>query len=110
MKFAFAMCLMTVVACSANGQESPARRQPSPEDMKQLMETSFGAMAPMMGKMTEAMLEAQLSVAEKPETAKRVATFKKNLFDELQKQGFSKRDALAIVQTTPLPAAAPSQR
>jgi hypothetical protein len=118
MKPALILLLAAGMTFAAQAQDStPAptptptpRRQVSPEDMKQAMESSLGAMVPMMQRMTEGMIEAQLAAAENPETARRVAAFKKNLYDELQKQGFSKRDVLTIVQTTALPGASASQR
>src|SRR6266498_627359 len=90
--------VLGVFAFTAQAQE--ASKKPSAEEMKQMMESSMGAMAPMMGKMAEATIEAQLSAAEKPETARRIAQFKKNLYDELQKQGFSKSQAFSIMQAT----------
>jgi hypothetical protein len=88
---------------SVGAQDTPKR--PSQDEMKQMMENSMGAMAPMLGKMTDAAIEAELVAAEKPETARRIAAFKKNLYDELLRQGFSKERAFAIVLSTPLPSA-----
>jgi hypothetical protein len=102
------VALLLGVAVAANGEDMP--KKPSPEEMQQVMESSMGAMVPMMARMSEAMIEAQLSAAEKPETARRIAQFKKNLYDELQKQGFSKSQAFSIIQATSLPAASPGQR
>ena len=85
----------------ALAQDAPKR--PSPEEMKQSMESSIGAMTPMMVKMAEASIEAQLQAAEKPETALRIAKFKKNLYDALLQQGFSKDRAFAIMLGTRLP-------
>jgi hypothetical protein len=78
--------------------------------MKLMMESSMGAVVPMMGKMSELMIEVQLNAAAKPDTAKRIAQFKKNLYDELQKQGFSENQAFLIMQNTSPPAASPSQK
>jgi len=100
--------LLLAVAAVANGEDMP--KKPSPEEMKQMMESSMNAMAPMMARMDEAMIEAQLSAAEKPETARRLAQFKRNLYDELQKQGFSKSQAFSIMQATSPPAASSGQR
>jgi hypothetical protein len=60
--------------------------------------------------MTEAMIDAQLKVAEKPETAKSLAAFKRNLYNELVRQGFSKKEALDITLSTSIPAAAPGMK
>jgi hypothetical protein len=97
---AFVLTLLSFGVCA---QDTPKR--PAQDEMKQMMESSMGAMAPMMGKMTEVAIEAQLAAAEKPETARRIAVFKKNLYDELLRQGFSKERAFAIVLSTPLPSA-----
>jgi hypothetical protein len=96
------------IAFAAQAQE--ASKRPSADEMKQMMESSMGAMAPMMGRMAEASIEAQLSAAEKPETARRIAQFKKNLYDALVQQGFSKDRAFAIMVSTPLPGAAQASR
>ena len=63
----------------------------------------MGVMAPMMGKMTEATIEAQLVAAERPETARRIAIFKKNLYDALLQQRFSKERVFSIVLSPLLP-------
>jgi len=88
-------------------QQAPAQRQPSPEEMQKIMDATMGAMVPMMGRMMEVMLEAQLKVAALPDTAERVATFKKNLYDALQAKGFSKPEALQILNGAGLTSADP---
>lgn len=57
----------------------------------------------MFTKFADISVENQLKVAEKPETAARIAVFKKNLHSALIKQGFSKTEALSIVNNTPMP-------
>jgi hypothetical protein len=76
------------------------------EMLRQVLQPSTGAMAPAMEQMTDAMIESQLKAAERPETARRLAVFKKNLYDALQAQGFTKAEAMAITQSTPPPSAA----
>jgi hypothetical protein len=97
----FVFALFAFGACA----QDTSKKMPSPEEMKQMMESSMGAMGPMMAKMSEATIEAQLAAAEKPETARRIAVFKKNLYDALLQQGFSKERAFSIVLSTPLPSA-----
>lgn len=53
--------------------------------------------------LNESIVEFQLQTAENPYTAARIAVFKKNLFTELVKHGFSKGEALSIVNSTPIP-------
>jgi hypothetical protein len=86
----------------------PQPQKPSPDEMQKMMDASMVSMLPMLGRMTEVQLEAQLKVAERPETAERIATFKKNLFDALRKKGFTAEQSLQITNSTPLPSAAPS--
>lgn len=54
-------------------------------------------------KFADISVENQLKAAEKPETANRIAAFKKNLHSALLKQGFTKAEALSIVSSTPMP-------
>lgn len=104
------LCLSLFAVATAAGAQQQAPKPPSPDEMKQLMEASMGAMVPMMGRMTEAMIDAQLRAAEKPENAQRIAAFKKNLFEALVKQGFSKEQAFQIMLNTALPSATPSSK
>ena len=114
---ALALVLSTLPVQAQEPEEAPEAPEAeesdsaaTPEDMQQIMEATFGAMVPMMVKMTEGIIDAQLRIAERPETATRIAAFKKNLYDALLKQGFSKTDALAIVKDTALPSATPAMK
>lgn len=107
--------IVTLLLCAATAtafaeEAADKNKKPSPDEMKQMMEMSFGAMVPMMGKMTEAMIEAQLKYARKPETARSMALFKKNLYNELIKQGFTRKEAFTIMLNTPAPAATPGMK
>jgi hypothetical protein len=75
--------------------------------MKKMMEMSMGAMIPVMAKMTDAVLEVTLQKGDDPATARRIAKFKKNLYEALVNEGFSKEQAFTIMQSTSLPSAAP---
>ena len=110
MKSALFAIVLFIFSLTAFAQEPARPNRPSAEEMQKMMEMSMGAMAPAMSKMTEAMIEAQLKAAENPETARRIAVFKKNLYDALLKQGFSKREALSIMEATPAPSATPSMK
>lgn len=88
--------------CKSQPQKLP---RPSAEEMQKSMDAAMGSMVPMMGRMTEVTIEAQLKLAAMPETAERIAAFKKNLFDQLQKKGFTPAQALQITLSTPLPSA-----
>ena len=101
---------IALTAGTAFGVQPDGNKEPSPEEIKQLMEASFGAMVPVMGAMTETMIDAQLKVAAKPETAERIAHFKKNLYKALVKEGFTKKEAMEIMQNTAVPAAMPGMK
>lgn len=109
-RLAAAIMLTAALAAPAAALTVGEESAPSPEGMQQLMEASLGAMVPMMGRMTAVMIDAQLKVAERPETASSLARFKRNLYNELVRQGFSKKEALDITVSTPLPAAAPAMK
>jgi len=108
LRLLLAATLMGLFASVGLAQSQSPPRQPSPEEMQKMMDATMGAMVPLMGRMTEVMIEAQLKIAGRPETAERLATFKKNLFDALIKKGFTAEQALQITLATAIPAAAPS--
>ncbi len=91
-------------------QDAPQQHQPTPGDMAKIMDATFGAMVPMIAKMTEVMIEAQLKIAVLPDTADRIATFKKNLYDSLVKRGFNANQAMQIVVATSVPSATPAMK
>lgn len=112
MKTRFAVPAAAVIAlCAIAPVHAQAQqKQPSPEEMQKMMDATMGAMVPMMGRMTEVMIETQLNLAERPSTAQRVATFKKNLYDALVKKGFTAAEALQITVATTPPSASPSSK
>ncbi len=86
-----------IAICGASFAQTPSR--PSPGEMLQVTDAT-------LERSIETQIAAQLKVAERPETAERVASFKKNLFDALRKKGFTAEQSLQIVIATPLPALA----
>ncbi len=105
-----ALALAALPLADSLAQTPPERPQATPAQMQQLMDATMGAMVPAMGRMMEIMIDTQLAVAERPETATRLAAFKKNLFDALVKRGFSSSQAFQIVLSTGIPTASPSAR
>ena len=103
-----AATLLFACSCVAQAQDQAKQKQPTPEEVNKLMDATMGAMMPIMGRMTEVMLEAQLKVAERPETADKVATFKRNLYEALIKKGFSPEQAMQLTLATAMPSAMPS--
>ena len=114
-KFVCALALVSA-ALAAHAQQSPPPamtvhpQPPNPEQVKQLMQATMGAMVSVMGPMTEAVIQAQLNAAAKPEAAEKLAAFKKNLYDALLKKGFDQQQALQIVIATSPPSAAPTAK
>lgn len=86
-----------IAVCGAAFAQTPSR--PSPGEMLQVTDAT-------LERTIETQIAAQLKVAERPETAERVASFKKNLFDALRKKGFTAEQSLQIVIATPVPALA----
>lgn len=100
-------CVLSAVTGLAFAQALPSSK-PSPEDMQRMMDSSMVSMLPMLERMDEAHLEAQLKVAERPDTAEKIASFKKNLFDALRRKGFTAEQSLQITTATALPSAPPA--
>ncbi len=104
------IAVAVALAGTSVGAQQASAQQPSQEQMKQIMQATMGAMVSVMGPMTDAVIEAQLNSAAKPETAERIASFKRNLYEALLKKGFNGVDAMHIVVSTPLPSASPSAK
>lgn len=73
------------------------------EEIRRLMESTSNAIVPNAARTADAILDAELKFAERPETALRLASFKRNLYEALQRKGFSAEQAMQIVLQTPLP-------
>lgn len=104
------VAVAAALTASAQGSAPKPPAPPSPEQMRQMMEASMGAAVPAMGRMAEVMIETQLRAAERPETAERIALYKRNLFESLLKRGFTMDQAMQITVATGLPGAMPSGR
>ena len=93
----------------AHGQTGSPNK-PTPEQMQSMMDASVVSALPMMARVAEVQMETQVKFAARPETAERIATFKKNLFDALRGKGFTAEQAMQITNSTPVPALAPQGR
>lgn len=94
--------LVPLVLCSSGALAQTAQR-PAPEEMLKMADSSTAATLATLERTVEAQLNAELKVAERPETAERIASFKKNLFEALRKKGFTAEQSLQIVLATPVP-------
>jgi hypothetical protein len=94
-----------LLAPAVHGQDQT--NQPSPEQVQQMMEATFSSMVPYMSKMVEAAIQSQLRVLARPESAAQMATYIRNFYLELVKQGFSEAQALQIASSIAVPSAAP---
>ena len=72
------------------------------EALRQVLQGSTAATA---SQVSDALIESQLRAGEKPETARRIAIFKKNLVDALVSEGFTRQEAFSIMLVTPPPSA-----
>jgi hypothetical protein len=96
--------LLSVSAAAHAQVQQP--QKPTPEQLQSMMDASMVSMLPMLARMSEVQMETQVKFAARPDTAERIATFKKNLFDALRSKGFTVEQAIQITNSTPLPAAA----
>lgn len=64
----------------------------------------------MFGQVTKIMMEAQLNVLADPETANKLASFTRNYYNALIKQGFAKENALKIAMAVGFPKLPEMQR
>ena len=83
----------------ATGASAQAGQQPTAADMEAMMAGMSSGMMQMM----QSMLDMLLNYFAKRETAVKLASFTRNYYDELIKQGFSKEDALRIVAYAGIP-------
>ena len=81
-------------------QGRPAGKQPSAEEVRQMMQ---GVMGPMMGEMMSSMLKSMSKTLAEPQIAQNYATFTRNYYQALIDRGFSAEEALKIVSSTGLP-------
>lgn len=86
---------------SAAAAPAAKAEQPSADEMRTMMNATMGAMV----RWTEVMIDAQLRIAEKPETAEEIAKFKRNIYYSLLKGGFTHAQAMEITVSKPMPSA-----
>ena len=96
--------MVSLVAFSAISRaqmpSSPkTERQPSPQEM----EAMVAQMSAGMVKMMENIFDTTFNYLAKKETSTKLATFTKNYYDELIKQGFTKKEAMHIVTSVGMP-------
>jgi TonB family protein len=87
---------------SKSSADSTQSSKLSPDEIQQMM-------MPMMRQMMESMMEGLLTILSRKESAEKMALFKKNLYDALLTQGFTKEQAMQIVIATGIPSM-PSMR
>jgi len=75
-------------------------RQPSAEEVRQMMQ---GVMGPMMGEMMSSMLKSLSKTLAEPQIAQNYATFTRNYYQALIDKGFTADEALKIVSSVGLP-------
>lgn len=104
---ALAACLLLATpAARAQDKASP----PSPAQVQEMMDATFNTMVPVMARMVEATLQSQLQVLARPDSAAQMATYVRNFYSELVKQGFTEAQALQIASSLAVPSAASPMR
>jgi hypothetical protein len=67
------------------------------------MQAIIDSIKPMFSAVMGGMYGGIIEYLAQPETAAKLATFAKNYFDELRKRGFSREEALMLVQGVGIP-------
>lgn len=102
------VCPTGIPAQAENEPSAPApelpisadlKKQPSPEEIRQMMQQTMGSLGDMLGLMMEGMAKTMA----KPELAENYATFTRNYYDALITRGFTEEQALKIVTSDGLP-------
>lgn len=83
-----------------SGPQQPGNRQPTAEEMREMMQ---GVMGPMMGEMMASMLKSMSKTMAEPEIAQNLATFTRNYYQALVDRGFTEEEALKIVTSSGFP-------
>lgn len=99
MKFPTIASVGLAAAClvgAAHAQSTPLNQ----EEMQKRAAAVSATLTPLVSKTAEETTEAQLKIAERADTAERIATFKKNLFDALRRKGFTVEQAMQLTAST----------
>lgn len=91
------LVILVSVIIAGCGREQASRKDLTAKELQQLM-------GPMMNTVTSTTLETTLRTMAKPENAELAATYTRNYYDALLRQGFTPIQALEIVTAAPLPA------
>ncbi len=91
--------LSSAVSDSPVSSEPSAKKEPSAEEVQQMMGNMMAPMADMMG----LMLEGMAKTMAKPQIAEHFATFTRNYYDALIARGFTEEEAMKIVTSSGLP-------
>jgi hypothetical protein len=106
-KIAIAVAVLTLLisslALAGDNKTTPAEEQAKIQQSMQMM-------TPMFGQMAKSMMEAGLDILADPQTANKLASFTKNYYDALVKQGFTKEYALKITMSAGIPKLAGMQK
>ena len=87
--------------CVAGASRAQGPSTPLSQEEQQKRSAAVSAtLAPLVSKTAEETTEAQLKIAERPDTAERIATFKKNLFEALRRKGFTVEQAMQLTAAT----------
>lgn len=109
-KFLLSILFLTLGGAAFADEPSAPKQQLTPEQTKRMMEATFDAMVPVMKKMSDAMLDSMLEKGAEPDTAIKMAKFKKNLYEALLKEGFTKEQAFSIMENTSMPSVTPAMK
>ncbi len=100
-----AMCGATALAAEEADQPKPTEQKETRESKPnaQEMQDLTMAMAPALGAMAQNMMDGIYTGLAKPDTAKKLAKFMKNYYEALVAEGFTREEAIQIVQGFAVP-------
>ncbi len=115
-----ATALSLPLAAGAQTSNTKSTTDDTAQEMRQMMKTALELFSSMIGPMTEFSKEIQAKLPAQPspqakaaeatslinEQARQTAAFKRQLFLELVRQGFTEQQAMQIMLATKAPAAA----
>ena len=96
----FTLALLLVLPLSAQAEQP---KKPNQEQMAAMVQMMRDLMVPLVMEFTEVMMDTQFRVLSERETAKALASYSRNYFEELIEAGFSRNEALALTSAAGIP-------
>jgi hypothetical protein len=93
----------TIALAACDAPQSNAQQQVPSAMISDSVTAMMQNMTPAFGFMMQGMMEATLTVLERPETAERLASFTRNYYEALIAEGFTETQALQLAEAVGFP-------